>query len=258
MRRVLAVALALLLTAACGGTKPTNFSDVLAQTAAKTTTSGSSRMSMVTETVADGHHVTIRSDGVVRFADNVAKSSMVLDIPGAPGPISITEIITGGYLYMAVPGQPGYYGLKLSDLVGTQFAQNSDPAGQLTVLLGVSGPVKKLGTEVVRGAKTTHVTGTIDLSKAAARVQGAMKAIMQKALAQAKSPSIPFDAYVDDQGRLRKIVQHLTLTVKGQDVTSTSTLEYYDFGTPVSVTAPPAGDVHDGSAILKALKAQSG
>lgn len=255
--RAAAVVLVVLL-AGCGSAKPTNFSDVLSQAGSKTTQAGSSRISLVSESDVAGQHVTINADGVLKFAGNLGKTSVVMHVPGSPDAITITELITGGFMYLSVPGQPGYYKISLADLVGTQFANSSDPAAAMGVLLGVSGPITKVGTETVRGTKTTHVSGTIDLAKAAARAEGAVKAMMQKALSQAKTPSSPFDAWVDDQGRLRKLVQHLTLTIKGQDVVSTTTMEYYDFGTPVSVTAPPASEVKDGAPILAAIKAQAG
>ena len=110
----------------------------------------------------------------------------------------------------------------------------------------------------MRGAKTTHVRGTIDGKLAQAKIGGALKSYLKGVFGDAPPGDIPFDAWVDDQGRMRKITQNVTLTVKGQKVVSTTTTEYYDFGTKVAVKAPPASEVKDGAPILAALKAQAG
>jgi hypothetical protein len=57
----------------------------------------------------------------------------------------------------------------------------------------------------------------------------------------------PADAWIDQQGRLRKM--HYTVSVKSRDeatpgrMTIETTLELYDFGVEVNVTPPPANQV---------------
>ncbi|MCW2544543.1 MAG: lipoprotein [Frankiales bacterium] len=266
MRRLSPALLVLLvLTSGCGGSStpsvakaPTVDAAVLTSSGAKTAAAGTSRMSLTSESTTNGQHVLISGDGA--FAFSGGEGDMKLTIGGLPGGQDLTmrELITGGNLYLSITGQPGYYRLKVADLLGTSLGQGTNPASGLAVLAGISGPISTVGTEDVRGAKTTHVRGTIDGAKAQASVGGAMKAYLKGILGSATPGPIPFEAWVDGEGRMRKLVQNVTLTVKGVKVVSKTTTEYYDFGTKVAVKAPPASEVKDGAPILAALKAQAG
>lgn len=57
---------------------------------------------------------------------------------------------------------------------------------------------------------------------------------------------MPFDAYLDDEGRLRKVRHRFTFTNGGGTVAVTSTTLLYDFGTPVSVRLPDERDIYAG------------
>ena len=72
---------------------------------------------------------------------------------------------------------------------------------------------------------------------------------------------IPFDAYIDPQGRLRRFQQNLTLPDTGlgwgRPVTVASTFDLYDFGTTVHIVAPQTNRVVDGSTLLRQLTRRS-
>jgi hypothetical protein len=59
------------------------------------------------------------------------------------------------------------------------------------------------------------------------------------------SASIPIDIWVDGDGRIVRMVTATNLDVNGQSVQSDVQVDYFDFGVPVDVTAPPAGQVAD-------------
>lgn len=266
MRRTSVIALtALTLVAGCGSSggsagKSSDFAGVLRDSATKTAASGSSKISLTSTTTAQGQTVTF--DGTGAF-DYGTKAGM-LDLhvgglgAGATG-ATIGERITGGFLYIKLPNAPqSYYKLKLTDIVGTSLANGSDPSSSFGALAGVSDDVTKVGEETLRGTKTTHYKGTIDVQKALDKAQGPQKDLIQKGLVANGVKTLPFDAYVDEQGRIHKYVQKVALTLKGQKADSTTTIELYDFGTKVDVTAPPASQVKDGAPLLKALKTQNG
>jgi hypothetical protein len=59
---------------------------------------------------------------------------------------------------------------------------------------------------------------------------------------------VPFDVYLDDQGRIRK-VRHRFSFVNGRQkeaVAVASTTLLYDFGVPVDVRLPDARDIYAG------------
>jgi hypothetical protein len=262
MRRLTLGLAALVLASAtgCGGgtqTLNTDYAAVLRATAAKTAAASSSRMSLATKTKVSGQNVSFSGDGAFSYTTKEGTFTFTIGgVPGAPT-TKLVELITRGSLYVQVPGQPGFYKLALADLVGTSLAESSDPTYSLQTLAGVEG-VTKVGTDTVRGAKTTHYKGTIDTDKALAELDGFVKDLAASAFSKSDLKKLPFDAWVDDQGRMRKLVQNVTITVQGQKADVESTIELYDFGTKVSVTPPPASEVHDGAAILDALKAAAG
>lgn len=270
-RRLSALVLGTALLAGCGGggdggakAKAGPAADTLvAASAAKSSGAGSSKISLISATKVNGTDVAFSGDGTY---DYVKKSGQLsFKVPGADGSASsggtIEERILGDALYLQLPQQPTvFYKLKLSDVAGTSLGGSTDPTASLAALQAVSD-VKEVGKEKVRDADTTHYAGTYDVKKAVALAQGSAKTVLQSVLRGADLATVPFDAYLDGEGRLVKFVQKVELpaiaATGGKPVTSETTLELYDFGTDVAVVAPPAASVRDGAPLLAALKSAS-
>lgn len=266
MRRTAIAVMALLLATGCGGSsagkpaaKPFKVdASTIGLVGAKTTAAKTARMTMSSDSLVGGQHVKMSSAGVLSFDGKLGDMAMTIGgVMGGPE-VKLHELLTDGYMYLSISGQSGYYKIKLADLIGTNLAQGANPANGLAALAAAGSSVKTVGTETVRGEQTTHVRGVIDGVKAQAQLGGAMKGYLKSLFGNSKPGPIPFDAWVDDQGRMRKLVEHVTVTVKGQKVTGTTTNEFYDFGTKVVVKAPPASEVKDGAMILNALKTMGG
>ncbi|GAA4984416.1 hypothetical protein GCM10025734_07180 [Kitasatospora paranensis] len=115
---------------------------------------------------------------------------------------------------------------------------------QLAFLTRVTD-VTRLGQETVDGAATVHYRGRLDLGTAGAQLLGA------------SLPSgVPVDVWVDDRHRIRQEKVRLDVTAtestRGDGSATASptaaaevVLRLTDFGTPVVVTAPPAGATTD-------------
>ena len=137
---------------------------------------------------------------------------------------------------------------KLSD--GNLVSGGStDPAMAIAMLAGTTPDVKYLGQDTVRGVAVAHYEGTLDLTEAANAplpAGDANAAADKKALSNAAhafvTTKIPFDAYLDDSGRLRRFVAKFQFVVPGQSHTVaevTSATELFGFGVPVGVATPP-------------------
>lgn len=121
----------------------------------------------------------------------------------------------------------------------TKLAENSALRGALDAaadigLLGGLVSAKDLG-----GGK---YEGTADLRKAAeaAANQGNRDNLQRQAdLAGAGAAAVPFQATVDDQGRLTLLTYAITSPKAG---TTRHTVTFSDWGKPVTVAKPPAGD----------------
>jgi hypothetical protein len=250
------VAVALLAVSACGsgGSTTDSLSPAAAvRAAADKGTTGSSKLDLKITTTSAGADVTFDGTGAFAYSGSDVTGSMVLTV----GSRSIDEKITGGYLYLQVPGQP-YYKLKLDDLVGTSLAGSSNPGSAAELLAAIGDSATKVGTETIKGEKTTHYRGEISLADATAKVKGAFaKAAVQK-LVESGVRKIPVDVYLDSMGRLRRLTEDVSLTAQGALNKVVTQIDFYDFGTTVSVTPPPADQVKDGASFLKQLKGAVG
>ena len=263
----LVVAAAIALgTGACGGSNTENAAApwrLVAAAPSKTTDAGTARFTITAATTVLGQSANFSGNGVFDFTKK--SGHLAFALPASLGGQSIDEIITPDNLYLKAPSftPAGKYAvISLTDLGGgtNPLSQlgNSDPTTALETLKGVSHDVREVGTAEVRGTQTTHYRGTIDVAGAIDQAPAALKEKVQEALGQVKQ--LPFDAYLDDEGRLRRFVQHVTLpasdTTGGQPVSADSTFDLYDFGTPVDITPPPASQTVDGSALLDRLLEQ--
>jgi hypothetical protein len=141
-------------------------------------------------------------------------------------------------------------------VAGAVTGQSTGPNDALAYLSGASSTgLTTVGRDKVRGAESTHYAGTIDVAKvlentAAMRKQYGRvfpdEAAIRKVFA---SSSIKFDAWVDDNGRMRKLVMPIKFFQQNIGGTMTYAVEYFDFGSTVAVSVPPAADTVDASTI---------
>lgn len=103
--------------------------------------------------------------------------------------------------------------------------EKNDPRNQAK-LLATSTDVTKTGDRSFRG--------TIDLSKSPSITPQMAKILGTKA------QKVPFEAQTDEQGRLTRMSIDMESLAKGA---GESEATYYDFGVPVPVEAPAAGEV---------------
>lgn len=262
-RRAAGSAAALVLLTACGGSggassQAPELTPVAAvqSASAATAQAGSSKVELLSETSAGGQQVRITAKGAV---DNAARTGLLtLELPSVAGGGVIEQRILGDVVYMTLPQEPGvFYQLDLAALAGSSFGSSTDPTGGLKALEAVSDDVREVGQEKVRDADTTRYAGSYDLQAAAAALQGPARAQVEQLGQLTGQTSFPFEAWLDDQQRVRKFVQTVELPASeqtgGKPITTTTTLELFDFGTPVEVTAPPAEQVRDGGPLLEGL-----
>jgi hypothetical protein len=156
------------------------------------------------------------------------------------------------------------FGTSFSELQGNT---PSDLSEQLGYLQGTSDSVEEVGTEEVRGSPATHYRATMDLEKAAQQ-QGAdqnaqLRQIYDKIEQQLGSSTLPMDVWLDGQGRVVRLEMNMPMPVPGgassQEANSQGqigiTEEFYDFGTPVSVEAPPEDQTADINDLISAQQA---
>jgi hypothetical protein len=125
----------------------------------------------------------------------------------------------------------------------------ADPAGQLAFLRAASPDVRMIGTESVRGVPTTHYIATIDTGTIDTGKQDKTVARLGAIIGTQR---FVVDVWLDDAGRARRVVVSVPLSPQS-GVAGLATLganamlrvqgDYFAFGTPVRVAAPPHAQV---------------
>ena len=216
-------------------------------------TSGTSKFALTSLTVVTGEPLEITGSGTFDYA--AKEGTLDLTLPGG----TIDQRVVDDTVYLALSQQPGvFYELSLADVQGTSLGGSTDPSASFASLASAKDDVEVVGEEKVRDADTTHYRGTLDVKDALASLDGPAKQVAEATIGRSGLDEVPFDAWVDDEGRLRKYVQELEVpagpTTGGQPVQSTTTLELFDFGTEVDVEVPPASAIRDGGPLLQALR----
>jgi hypothetical protein len=199
-----------------------------------------------------GANTAMKLDGIVDFSTGNMSGSLTADIFGQNATMQFLSV--DGTTYIQMP----MFGDKWIKSPAEAGLSTSDPMGQLDSLKDVAD-LEEVGTEDVNGVSTTHYTGTIDLQaalKSAGLPKDQVKAA-EKALAK-PTEGATIDVWVDDQQRIVKVRQSVSLNVDGQgDSGLTSTMTFSDFGTELDVTAPDPADVIDAGKLANMAQGQA-
>ena len=210
----------------------------------------------------------IAGTGVVDFANGNADLSLsipLFDRLGGGGVIE--QRIVGRVVYTKLParilragGLPATVQWLSLDPQGvggepTALSQaQADPAGQLAFVAAISTDVRRIGTASVRGVRSTHYLATIDLGPEGrgGRGRAAVGEKLSQLGALVRSRRLTVDVWVDGAGRARRVVVSVPLSPKsgagavaglGVDATMRIQADFYAFGAPVRVAAPPRAQV---------------
>jgi len=266
---------ATVLTAGCGTqhAQAGNSQPVTLAAAVSHTRGQTARIAVTFTTRAQGMTVSFAETGLFDFARSRGTITM-------QGPVSMTELFVPPTTYMKIPAAAGSAAPKgktwvalptaasgsaptaASALFGSSFgADPADPADLLASLTAASSSVTKLGASTIRGVPVTGFALTINPAKATAKVSAADKAGIMAFLKSLGSAAIPVDVWVDSRNLVRR--ERLSLTPAGGSgapagTSVVLTTDFYDFGVPVHVSAPPAAEVADLSQLTKGVAVGSG
>ncbi|MFI7359066.1 hypothetical protein ACIBTP_34705 [Streptomyces avidinii] len=216
------------------------------------TRTGSARARTAMEMATGGTRVTIRGEGGVDFKNRMGQLLVMLpaDVKGKAEHRPITELLVPGALYMKNRGA-GVPDDKWVRVDTTTLSDGNlvtggatDPLVAAELLRGAQ-QVTYVGETEVAGTKVRHYRGTTDIGRAAASASPGVRGALEAAAKGFSKDAVPFDAYLDEEGRLRKVRHRFTYVNNGViDVSSTTLL--YGFGTPVTVVLPAIGDIYAG------------
>jgi predicted small lipoprotein YifL len=270
VKRTLLVVVAALAVAGCGGDGSASFDP--AASAATTANAKSAKLAFDTSIAGDGKTLHMTGTGTVDFQSQAA--SMTFDVgdllrgsglPASPGE-KWTVVTRGLVLYMHAPTLAqqlpgGKQWLKLDveaiakrqnvDLGQFRQLTQNDPTQMLAYLKATSGKIDKVGTEDIRGVETTHYRATVDLDRVAEQAPPNLRKTFRTSIQSLKrglgTDKIPVDVWVDGNDLVRRLEEHLPVAGGGKIDFS---VDFFDFGTPVSITPPPASETLDLGKVL--------
>ncbi|MFB7836455.1 MULTISPECIES: hypothetical protein [unclassified Streptomyces] len=217
------------------------------------TKAGTSKASTSMEMAAGGTRVTIRGEGGYDFRRRTGRLQVVLpkDPAGTSAHRPITELLTPGALYMKNRGAgvPADKWVRVDtttlDDGNLVTGGATDPAAAAELLRGAR-QVTYVGEVELAGVKVSHYRGVADIAHAARVAAPQLRGALAAAAKGFTTDTVPFDAYLDGEGRLRKVRHQFSFSNQGRTVAVASTTLLYGFGVPVQVTLPDRRDIYAG------------
>ncbi|MFB9392052.1 hypothetical protein ACFPM3_24005 [Streptomyces coeruleoprunus] len=217
------------------------------------TRAGTSKARTSMEMAAGGTRVTIHGEGGYDFRRRHGRLQVVL--PAEPSTAGkrrpITELFTPGALYMknrgaGVPADK-WVRIDTATLADGNLVTGgaTDPAAAAE-LLRAARQVTYVGEARLSGVQVAHYRGTTDIGDAAKVASPQVRGALAAAAKGFTTDTVPFDVYLDEEGRPRKVRHRFSFANQGREVAVASTTLLYGFGTPVDVRLPPRGDIFAG------------
>ncbi|MCT2586270.1 LppX_LprAFG lipoprotein [Actinophytocola gossypii] len=203
------------------------------------------------EMTADAAGMKLTGEGDLEVGADQASMDMTMSTPS--GEMSV--VFTDGVLYVRTPQEvePGKSWLRidqegddpLSKALATmteQMRQNADPRRTLEQFQDAGTITAQEEGVEVNGERTTHYRIIVDVQKVAEQQQDPM---VRKALRQAGLKDFPIELWVDEEDLpvRMKVDMPLADPASGKAAKASIQLDYTDWGEPVEITAPPAGQV---------------
>ncbi|WP_176930673.1 hypothetical protein [Actinacidiphila guanduensis] len=178
---------------------------------------GSSRVTTAMRMASGGTWVTVTGTGGFDYARHRGRLTLLLprDALGKEEHRPVTELFTPGALYMKNRGA-GVPAAKWVRVDTTRLADGNlvtggatEPQAAAELLRGATD-VRYVGAGESGGVQVRHFRGTIDLARAAGAASAADKAPLTAAAKGFTVTRVPFDAWLDAQGRLRRLTERFT------------------------------------------------
>lgn len=223
-----------------------------------------------------GHSIPVVGFGQTDFTQNALQMLMKIDASSfGDGDVTEDAIYLDKVMYLnagdlvgnVLPGK-SWLSLDLSQLNGGNGAlgqlgvggstMSNDPVETLKVLGEDGNHATDLGPSTVNGQPVEGYSVSVD--PAAIRAQMANEHLpswMRQAVSSVSNPHETYKVYVNKSGELAGMTTNASMTVGGQSVTESISMDFSKYGSPVNVTAPPAEQVASFGSFFQAADAQA-
>jgi hypothetical protein len=252
-RTLLALAAALVVLV---GAATAEASNPVIAAAKRTAEARSSVFDMHMTVQAAGATVSMTASGAMRGED-AAKLTMRASGPGENAVIDMLVLREAGHpvMYMRSPTfgaqlpkgktwmrlgldvAAARLGIDYSDLL--QTSRTLDPLEHGIV------STTRVGSATVAGKPTTRYRVVIDTKRAAKAIPAFAKQLRTIERAGVRLPRLTEDVWVGSDGRISRVGLSFPIVQRGVRATSSTTMTFRAYDVPVSITAPPRGQVFD-------------
>jgi len=136
-------------------------------------------------------------------------------------------------------------GLDVGKLLSGSQLQPSDLLGMLR---SEGAKIRRLGSATIDGTATTHYRVTVDVAKALDS-KGLTSPLL--GTVEAQLPKLPEDVWISKDGLVRRVGTSYGFTVAGRQLRIRLAMNIFDYGTHITIAAPPSGDVFDGTQLAQ-------
>lgn len=232
-----------------------------------TLNNGTAHVTVTVSGTADATNLSGAGSGSIDFTNHAMQLHLTMSVLGEQVPLD--AVYQGGVVYESVPGLstvlPGKSWLSI-DLSALQqaAAKNpsadglfSDPAVMLQMLAQQGNQVVALGPSTVDGVAVDGYRVTVTPSAIAQQLKGAnLPSWMRQAVSGLKVHTMTLNVFVNHAGMLRSFETQLSESTSAGSVSFDDSLDFSDYGAPVTVTAPPADQVESYQQFLQAAASQ--
>ena len=247
-----------------GGHNSAAASEAVAKAVTQSLNEQTADISLDADVSTAGLNEHITATGAFNLATH--SGTMTITLPDG-GPQSSEQVIEDGstvYVSMPtvlgalLPGK-GWVSADASTLasgdsgLGSDLNGMDDPSAMLHQLQNQGDPVASLGPSTFEGTSVNEYSVTIPLSRLENDL-GQLPADDRQLASGTLPSSITEKVYIDDTGLLRGVVVPISISLDDHSLSETVQMSYSNYGTPVTVTPPPANEV----ATLQQFEAAAG
>jgi hypothetical protein len=174
----------------------------------------------------------------------------------APGSMVMRVIQDGTTMYIRydvdvdVPGMDEWMSVDIAEAgvdaseIGGGSGLGTGPTSYLETLRGAGADVVEAGRAEIDGVPVTRYEGASDPRVALERADPDRRADLESLFeSTGMDTAMPFVAWVDDDGVLRRMQLTMEMRTDGLSMTATVTSDYFDFGADITIDLPPADEV---------------
>jgi hypothetical protein len=245
--RALGVAVLATVLVGCGSTSGSSLEDAAEATAAETSRFEASFH--ITSAEAKRQEYDVEAEGFFDYPNERGLMMISGEIPFFNADVQMREFrVLGrtGYIRWMVKDK-SYWTKEEQDAEGSGDPTEllipfpgspTKPTDVLTRVLLASDTNENLGTDEVRGTKTTHYRAKVDLRKLVSQLPAADRP-NENVEEVWGGRFVPVEIWIDDESRLRRI----TIKQSSEGNTEVTSVDLFDYGVEVEVEPPPEDEL---------------